>query len=66
MEELAEAKDILKNEKDDDLREMARAEIMEIEPKLPAMEENIKLLLILPIPTTAECHHRNPRQAQVG
>ena len=46
VKELAQAKDILINEKDDDLREMAREEIAEIEPKLPDMEQNIKLLLI--------------------
>lgn len=46
LDELASAKDILMNEKDEDLREMAKAEIAEIEPKLPEMEQNIKLLLI--------------------
>ncbi len=46
VDELADAKDILMNEKDDDLREMARAEIADIEPKLPDMEEKIKVLLI--------------------
>ena len=46
VEELASAKDILINEKEDELKEMARAEIAEIEPKLPDMEQNIKLLLI--------------------
>jgi len=46
VDELAQAKDILINEKDDDLKEMAREEIADIEPKLPEMEQNIKLLLI--------------------
>ena len=46
VEDLAAAKDIMANEKDEDLREMAREEIAEIEPKLPEMEQNIKLLLI--------------------
>ena len=46
LEELASAKDILMNEKDEDLREMARDEINDIEPRLPEMEQNIKLLLI--------------------
>ncbi len=46
VEELAQAKDILINEKDEDLRGMAREEIAEIEPRLPQMEQNIKLLLI--------------------
>ena len=45
-DELAQAKDILMNEKDEDLKDMAREEIAEIEPKLPDMEQNIKLLLI--------------------
>ena len=46
VEELSQAKDILMNEKDEDLKEMAREEITDIEPKLPDMEQNIKLLLI--------------------
>lgn len=46
LDELASAKDILINEKDEDLREMAREEMNEIEPKLPDMEQRIKLLLI--------------------
>ncbi len=39
-------KKILSTEKDEDLREMAKEEIAELEPKLPEMEQNIKLLLI--------------------
>ena len=46
MDELAQAKDILMNEKDEDLKEMARDEIAEIEPRIPEMEQQIKLLLI--------------------
>ena len=46
VDELASAKDIMANEKDEDLKEMAREEISEIEPKLPDMEQNIKRLLI--------------------
>ena len=46
IDELSQAKDILMNEKDDDLKEMARDEIAEIEPRLPQMEQDIKLLLI--------------------
>ena len=46
VDELAQAKDILINEKDEDLKDMAREEIAEIEPRLPEMEQNIKLLLI--------------------
>ena len=54
VEELADAKDILINEKDDDLREMARAEVAEIEPMLPQMEEQIKILLIPADPDDAK------------
>lgn len=46
LDELAQAKDIIMNEKDEDLREMAREEMAELEPKIPDMEQNIKLLLI--------------------
>ena len=46
LDDLASAKDILVNEKDNELREMARDEIAEIEPRIPEMEQNIKLLLI--------------------
>lgn len=46
VEDLASAKDILVNEKDEELREMARMEIAEIEPQIPGMEQQIKLLLI--------------------
>lgn len=46
IEDLAAAKDILVNEKDDELKEMARAEIAEIEPMIPGTEQKIKLLLI--------------------
>ncbi|MBQ4390368.1 MAG: peptide chain release factor 1 [Bacteroidales bacterium] len=46
VDELSQAKDILINEKDEDLKEMAREEIAQIEPQLPEMEQNIKLLLI--------------------
>ena len=40
------AKDIIANEKDDELREMAKMEMAELEPKLPEMEQERKLLLI--------------------
>ena len=46
VDELSEAKNILANEKDEDLRNMAKEEIAEIEPKLPEMEERIKILLL--------------------
>jgi peptide chain release factor 1 len=46
QEDLAGAKDILKNEKDDDLREMAKLELSELEAVIPGMEEKLKLLLL--------------------
>lgn len=54
LDEIAMAKDILANEKDEDLREMAKEEISEIEPKIPDMEQNIKLLLIPSDPDDAK------------
>ncbi|MCR5326070.1 MAG: peptide chain release factor 1 [Bacteroidales bacterium] len=46
VSDLQSAKDIFLNEKDDELREMAREEIAELEPRIPALEQEIKLLLI--------------------
>lgn len=43
---LAEAKEILATERDEELREMARGELNDLEPKLISLEEDIKLLLI--------------------
>ncbi len=43
---IEEAKEILDKESDVEIREMAKAEIDELEPKIPVMEEDIKLLLI--------------------
>jgi len=43
---IEEAKEILDKESDAEIREMAKAEIDELEPKIPMMEEDIKLLLI--------------------
>ncbi|MCD7970387.1 MAG: peptide chain release factor 1 [Alistipes sp.] len=43
---LQEAKDILSNEKDEEMREMAREEVTELEPVIGRLEEQIKLLLI--------------------
>ncbi len=41
-----EAKELLQSEQDPEMREMARAELDEQSQKLPALEEEIKLLLI--------------------
>ncbi len=46
MDDYDSAKEILATEKDEELREMAKEEVADIEQKIPAMEENIKLLLI--------------------
>ena len=54
VDELAQAKDIMLNEKDEDLKEMAREEINGIEPRLPQMEQDIKLLLIPADPDDAK------------
>jgi len=46
MDNLASAKEILQIEKDEDLREMAKEEVADIEARIPETEQNIKLLLI--------------------
>ena len=43
---LAEAKDTFANDKDEEMREMAREMIAELEPETAQLEEQIKLLLI--------------------
>lgn len=46
LSNIAEAKSILETESDLEMREMAKMELEELEPQLPSMEENIKILLI--------------------
>ena len=46
VEDLEAAKDIIQNEKDEELREMAKEEIATLEEKMPIAEEELKLLLI--------------------
>lgn len=46
IENLQEAKDIFANEKDEEMKEMARGEIEKLEPMIATMEEDIKLMLI--------------------
>ncbi len=46
LSNLEEAKYILSNEKDEEMREMAREEVEQLEPELEKLEEEIKLLLI--------------------
>ena len=50
-----EAKDILKNEKDEDLREMAKEDISQYESQLPSMEEKLKVLLLPKDPVGHAC-----------
>lgn len=45
-DQLANAKDVLKNESDPDFKELAQEEIAQIEPQLPALEEEIKFMLL--------------------
>jgi peptide chain release factor 1 len=40
------SKDILKNEKDEELREMAKEELYELEGQVPALEQELKILLL--------------------
>ncbi|MDE5706981.1 MAG: peptide chain release factor 1, partial [Alistipes sp.] len=51
---LAEAKDVLANDKDEEMREMAREEIAALEPAIEGLEEEIKLLLIPKDPQDAK------------
>jgi len=46
IENLASAKELLSSETDEEMREMAKLEIDELQDRIPAMEEEIKLLLI--------------------
>ena len=46
VDDLAGAKELLQNEKDEDLREMAKEEAAELEEAIPKMEEDILILLI--------------------
>jgi len=46
LDNIESSRQILKDESDAEMREMAKAELDELEARLPSMEENIKLLLI--------------------
>lgn len=48
--DLEEGKKILQNESDEELREMAKAEVSTLEAKVPELEEKIKIALIPPDP----------------
>jgi len=45
-EDIDEAKDILKNEKDDDMRDMAKEILSENEPQVQVMEDRLTILLL--------------------
>ena len=51
---IKEAKDILANESDPDMREMAREELQQNEPLLPRLEEEIKIALVPKDPEDAK------------
>ncbi len=46
LSNIKSSREMLEKEKDDEMREMAKLELEELNEKLPGMEENIKLLLI--------------------
>lgn len=46
VQQLEDAKTLFYNESDPELKEMARAEIEELEPQIPVLEEEVKILLI--------------------
>ncbi len=46
LKSLEEAKQLLYNESDPELKEMARMEVDELEPQIPVLEEEIKLMLL--------------------
>ena len=54
LDSIEEAKNILENESDSDLRELANEELTLNSPKLPELEEKIKLLLIPADPEDAK------------
>ena len=51
LSNIEEAKEILKNEKDDDMREMAQEELTEAEQRRDTIEEEIRVMLIPKDPT---------------
>ncbi|MFZ4816355.1 MAG: peptide chain release factor 1 [Phototrophicaceae bacterium] len=46
LDALEQAKDILYNEKDKDLREMAELEVSELETELPTLEDELRVMLL--------------------
>jgi peptide chain release factor 1 len=54
VEGITEAKDILKNEKDKELRDMAKEELEQLEERQPVLEEEIRILLLPKDPEDAK------------
>lgn len=54
LSNIEDAKNILSTEKDEEMREMAKGELEELEPKVAELEEQIKLLLIPADPQDAK------------
>ena len=54
LEAIAEAKDILVNESDPEMKEMAREQLNENEPLLPGIEEEVKVALVPKDPEDAK------------
>ena len=46
IDNIHNTKQLLREEKDDEMREMAKTELIELEERLPSMEEEIKFLLL--------------------
>jgi|GEM_PF-286336 len=49
-DDLEEGKKMLQNESDEELRDMAKAEVITLEEKIPLLEEKLKIALIPPDP----------------
>ena len=54
LDTIAECKDLLATEKDDELREMAKAELLESQERRDKMEEEIRVMLIPADPTDSK------------
>ncbi|MCE5175024.1 MAG: peptide chain release factor 1 [Bacteroidales bacterium] len=54
LQNIDDAKDLLENESDPDIRSMAKEELDESQSKIPALEEKIKLLLVPADPEDAK------------
>ena len=54
LQNIADAKDLLDNESDPDIREMAKEELDASQSRMPALEEEIKLLLVPADPEDAK------------